>query len=434
MRAGSLIAKCVDKGAEYADCTTIAYRKLRVDYAGGQGVVNRSSSTIYVLKVLWRGRWGVSASTKLGDEVLDEALKLASTSAAKGVKLAYRRPIQGGYVIRQKRPITDSDGSDVIDLLSDVSKSLSELCNDLQGFRAVVEATVTTRAMISSDGVNAYEVKPSVVSCFTAYAKSGETTMLEVFGSGGLEVLERADPKRIAEELAFRLQCAPRAKLLNPLYRGSRFEVVLMPDASSKAMQTALGGTLNAKSPRHLSERGYEGLTVFDDPTLEGGYGSFSFDDEGVKAKRKKLIESGRVVSLLHNRETAYLYGVEPTGNGRGLAVPPQPLHGNIVVEPGDWSVEEMVDETKLGFLVHSAKRSYVVEDLLVIEPEVSFLVVKGEVKEPVKVSWLIIELRKFLSSLKAVGSGFMGSAREVVFGCEVASYSPPIKLEMRVS
>ena len=434
MRAGSLIDKCVDKGVEYADCTTIAYKKLRVDYADGQGVVDKSSGTIYVFKVFWRGLWGVSASTKLEDGMLDEALKLASTSATKRVKLAHRRPVQGGYVIGQKKAIAESDGSEVVDFLSDVSKSLSELCIDLQGFRAVVEATITTRAMISSDGVNAYEVKPSVVGYFTARTKSGGATALEVFGSGGLEVLERADPKSIAKELAFRLQCTPKAKLLNPLYRGSRFEVVLTHDAPSKAMQTALRSTLNAKSPRHLSEGGYEGLTVFDDPMLEGGYGSFFFDDEGVKAKRKKLIESGRVVSLLHNRETAYLYGVEPTGNGRGLAVPPQPLHGNIVVEPGDWSVEETVEETKLGFLVHGAKRSYVVEDLLVIEPEVSFLVVKGEVKEPVKLSWLAVELRKLFSSVKAVGSGFMGSAREVVFGCEVASYSPPIKLEMRVS
>jgi len=55
-------------------------------------------------------------------------------------------------------------------------------------------------------------------------------------------------------------------------------------------------------------------------------------------------------------------------------------------------------------------------------------------VKGPVKAGWLAVELRKLFSSVKAVGSGFMGSAREVVFGCEVALYSPPIKLEMRVS
>ncbi len=432
MKAGSLIDKCADKGVEYADCTSITYKKLRVDHVCGQSTINRSAGTIYVLKVLWRGRWGVCASPKLGDEVLDEALRLASASAKGDVKLAHRRPVQGGFVIGQKRPITESDGSDVVDFLSCASKSLGELFSDLQDFRAAVEATVTTRAMISSDGVNAYEVKPSVVGSFAARARSGEVAMFEVFGSGGLEVLEKADPRRIAEELAFRLLYAPKAKLLNPLYRGSKFEVVLMPDAASKAMQAALRSVLDARVPKHLSEEGYEGLTVLDDPMLEGGYGSFFFDDEGVKARRKKLIESGRVVSLLHSRETAYAYGVEPTGNGRGLAIPPQPLHGNIVVELGDWSAEEMVEETKLGLLVHSAERSYVIEDLLVLEPETTLLVVKGEVREPVKVNWLAIRLHELLQSVKAVGSGPVGSAREVVFGCEAASYSPPIKLEMR--
>jgi predicted Zn-dependent protease len=101
-------------------------------------------------------------------------------------------------------------------------------------------------------------------------------------------------------------------------------------------------------------------------------------------------------------------------------------------VEPGDWKVDEVVEETKLGFLVHNAKRSYVTGDLLVVEPEVSFLVVKGEVREPARLNWLAVDVREFFSSVRAVASGPMGSAREVVFGCEVASYSPSIKLEMR--
>jgi TldD protein len=432
MKAGSLIDKCMDRGVEYADCTSITYKKLRVDCADGQSAINRYADTIYVLKVLWRGRWGVCASTKLGDEVLDEALRRASTSAERDVRLAQRRPVQGGFVIGQGRPIADSDGLEVVDFLDNVSKSLRELFSDVQGFEAVVEAMVTTRAMISSDGVNAYEVKPSVVGCFVARSRGGDVATLEVFGSGSLEVLWRADSKRIAEELAFQLQCASRSKVLNPLYKGSRFEVVLSPEAASKTVQAAVEHALNAKSRRSLAKRGHEGLTVLDDPTLEGGYGSFFFDDEGVRARRKKLIESGRVVSLLHNRETAYLYGVEPTGNGRGLAVPPQPLHGNLVVEPGDWKVDEVVEETKLGFLVHSAKRSYVTGDLLVVEPEVSFLVVKGEVREPARLNCLAVDVREFFSSVRAVASGPMGSAREVVFGCEVASYSPSMKLEMR--
>jgi TldD protein len=432
MRAGSLIDKCVEKGVEYADCTSITYKKLRVDYVRGQSTINKYVGTIYVLKVLWKGRWGVCASTKLGEEVLDEALRLASASVEGGVRLAQRRPVQGGFVIGQRRSIADSDGSEVVEFLDGVSKSLGELFSDVQGFEAAVEATVATRAMISSDGVNAYEVKPSVVSCLVVRSSSGDVTTLEVFGSGGLEVLQRADPKRIAEELALRLQCAPRSKVLNPLYRGSRFEVLLSPDAASKAVQVAVEHVLNPKSRRLLAKGGYEGLTVLDDPTLEGGYGSFFFDDEGVRAKRKKLMESGRVVSLLHSRETAYLYGVEPTGNGRGLAVPPQPLHGNLVVEPGDWKVDEIIEETKLGFLVHSAKRSYVARDLLVIEPEVSFLVIRGEVKEPVKLNELAVDVREFFSSVRAVASGPMGSACEVIFGCEVASYSPSMKLEMR--
>lgn len=432
MRAGRVIGECVNRGAEYADCTSITCRKLRVDYINGQSVIDHYSGSVYVLKVLLKGRWSVSAFTRLSDDVVNEVLRLAAMSAPKNIRLAKRRPVQGGYAIGQRKVMTDSNVPDIVDFLKSVDSSLEERCGKLYSFRGVVEGLVRTRAMISSDGVNAYEVKPLVVGCFTAYTKSGEAATFEVFGSGGLEVLEKVSPQEVAEELAFKLKAMSKSKVLNPCYRGSKFEVVLSPSVASHIVQVVVESSLNAKSQRWHLDGCYSNLTILDDPTIEDGYGSFFFDDEGVRAKRKKLMEAGRLVSLLHNRETAYAHGVEPTGNGRGFATPPEPLHSNIIVSPGDWSLEEIMEETKLGFLVHGVKRAYLVDELLMIEPEITFLLLKGEIKEPVKVSCFATNVCEVFFNIKAIASGPLGSAREVVLGCEAASYSPPIKVDIR--
>ncbi|MEM4603385.1 MAG: hypothetical protein QW842_06265, partial [Candidatus Nezhaarchaeales archaeon] len=117
MRVGRIIDLCINRGVEYADCTSITYRRLRVDYINGQAVVSQSSGDVYVLKVLSKGSWGVGAFTKLSDEVITDVLKKAAANTVKNIKLAQRRPAQGGYVIGQKKEISESCVPDVVHFL-----------------------------------------------------------------------------------------------------------------------------------------------------------------------------------------------------------------------------------------------------------------------------------------------------------------------------
>jgi TldD protein len=82
-------------------------------------------------------------------------------------------------------------------------------------------------------------------------------------------------------------------------------------------------------------------INVFDDPTISsaGGeslFGSYSLDDEGVKAQRVSLIEKGQLVSYLIGRQPIRDF---PTSNGHGRAAasaPPVPTPGNLVVQSTD--------------------------------------------------------------------------------------------------
>ena len=66
------------------------------------------------------------------------------------------------------------------------------------------------------------------------------------------------------------------------------------------------------------------------------------------------IIKNGILSSYLHNRESAAIYGVEPTGNGRAWLYSDEPLirMRNTYIEPGTQTLEEIISSTKEGYLV----------------------------------------------------------------------------------
>ncbi len=65
-------------------------------------------------------------------------------------------------------------------------------------------------------------------------------------------------------------------------------------------------------------------ITVVDDGTMPGGFGTEPFDGEGVPTRRTVVIENGVLKSYLLNTYTAKKLGMKTTGNAsRGLAGTP---------------------------------------------------------------------------------------------------------------
>ncbi len=96
-------------------------------------------------------------------------------------------------------------------------------------------------------------------------------------------------------------------------------------------------------------------LTLWDDPTLSGRPASASNDDEGVPTRRKALVQNGMVETFLYDLKTAALAGAESTGNGsRSLFSPPSPSTTNLILDPGDRSLDEMLAGIERGLWVES--------------------------------------------------------------------------------
>ncbi len=94
-------------------------------------------------------------------------------------------------------------------------------------------------------------------------------------------------------------------------------------------------------------------LTVIDDGLMEGKLGSRPFDSEGLPTRRTTVIDEGVFESYLLNTYTGRKLGMKSTGNAsRGLTGPPSVEAGNLYIEPGARSAEEIIKSVSRGFYV----------------------------------------------------------------------------------
>lgn len=96
-----------------------------------------------------------------------------------------------------------------------------------------------------------------------------------------------------------------------------------------------------------------ESLTVIDDGTLPGLFGSSPFDDEGVRSRRTVVIDRGVLKSYLLNTYYARKLGLKTTGNAsRGLGGNAGVGNGNFYIDAGVVTEEAMIAQVRQGLYV----------------------------------------------------------------------------------
>ena len=94
-------------------------------------------------------------------------------------------------------------------------------------------------------------------------------------------------------------------------------------------------------------------ITIIDDGTIPGLFGTQPFDDEGVPTRRTPVIENGVLKNYLLNTYSARKLGMKTTGNAsRGITGNAGIGHGNFYLEAGTRTPEEIVRSVRNGFYV----------------------------------------------------------------------------------
>ena len=196
------------------------------------------------------------------------------------------------------------------------------------------------------------------------------------------------------------------------------FEQRVARSIVSNIFDAVNGGAVYRKSSFLAGKLGekvaHECLTVIDDATIPGLFGTSPFDDEGVPSRRTVVIENGVLKSYLLNSYTARKLGLKTTGNAsRGVSGNAGVGHGNLYIEKGAKSAQELIGGVKNGLYV----TELIGHGVNILTGDYSrgasgIWIENGELTFPVAEVTIAGNLRDMLFSLEATGSDleFRGS------------------------
>lgn len=257
----------------------------------------------------------------------------------------------------------------------------------------------------------------------------------------GFELFEKNPP----DEIAVRAVRQALGLLSAPYAPAGRMTVVLGSEAGGTMIHEAVGHGLEAdhiqdKSSVYAGKLGTQVasplITVIDDPTLPNRRGSYSFDDEGVPAQRKVLIDNGILRDFMYDILTAMKDGRKSNGNGRRESYRhrPIPRMSNTFIAPGKHNPEEIIRSVENGLYVKKMGGGEVntLTGDFVFHVMEGYRIEKGKIGEMVKGATITGNGPEILKSIDMVGNdlGFgIGTCGKEEQGVPVADAQPTLRV-----
>lgn len=374
------------KKASYGDARYV-HTTHQVISVSNQDVeaISLSESAGVGIRVIVDGCWGFASTSKLSDDQLIKtanlALKIARASVVakrENVVLAEVEPYVDKYTTKYKEDPFKVSLDDKLSLLLEINKVL-------QANKAVKVATAsmdfyhvrklfcsTEGAMIEQDIMESgggYEA--FVIGGGEAQKRSYPNSHRGDYACAGYEfirgmnMLENAE--RVADEAAALVKapdCPAGEKTV--IITGGQMALQVHescghPTELDRVLGTEIslaGGSFMTLDQLGKLQYGSPIVNIVADATIEGGLGSFGYDDEGVKACRDYIIKEGRHVGYQTSRETSPLIKMVSNGCMRADGWHNIPLirMTNINLEPGDWELNDLIADTKDGLLLDMNK------------------------------------------------------------------------------
>jgi TldD protein len=317
-------------------------------------------------------------------------------------------------------PLASPGFADKITLLQDIDAyaraadpRVAQVMVSLAGERRVVE-------ILRADGHLIRDIRPLCrLNVQVTVEKDGrrENGLSGAGGRAGFEAW--ITPEKWREQVAEAL----RQALVNldsvPCPAGE-MDVVLGPGWNGVLLHEAVGhgleGDFNRKGTSAFSGRIGErvaapGVTVFDDGAIAGRRGSLTVDDEGTPTSRTILIEDGILKGYMHDRQSARLMGMAPTGNGRrqSYAYLPMPRMTNTGMLAGDTEPQEMISSTRRGLYCANFGGGQVdiTNGKFVFQCTEAYHIEDGKITTPVKGATLIGDGPSALTRVTMIGNDF---------------------------
>lgn len=387
-----------------------------------------------MVTVMDAGGLGYAATSDLSMSGLktaaERAVEWARRSAGRMLfdpsKLAMPAP-SGAFQEQAARPWNQTSLRDKIELAMDLSAQLNT-ADEIVDWDVLLWGKEREQLYLTTDGARVTQAFPILIPGMSVTANAGGETVRRCFGGfdlgrqGGLEMLDQVRFTEQAEILtreALELLRAPNCPT-------GTMDLLLDSDQMYLQLHESIGHPL--EMDRILGdERNYAGtsfvsldmlgsyqygsklLNVTFDPTVSGEFASYSFDDDGALAERQFLIKDGILERLLGGTISQARSGMPGVSNSRACSWnrPPIDRMGNVNLEPGDASFEDMVRSIEHGVFM-KRNCSWSIDDSrnkFQFGCEYGRMIRGGELAEVVKKPSYKGISATFWRSLKAVGN-----------------------------
>ena len=298
------------------------------------------------------------------------------------------------------------------DDLRDIAREIIDNCR-VNIPRAQLRISTTRNHVVNSNGVDCEHASTLVYGHFTSMTvKDHPGEGMETYHGTHLDL----DPVAIATALSDKAEAAAVSKG----FKGSeKLSMILPPSELGDMLMSSVGSAINGENVKYGRSMWKDSvgeavasdcLSIVDDPTVSAPL-SCVFDDEGVPAYRKPIIEDGVLKGFLRDS-----FCGDSTGNGmRRSSVEAQGAYDrtpsikplNLVVSPGNKSREDIIEQTDNGILVE--KFAWPEADEMTgrfgLSIRCGYLIRKGEVAGIVNNALLMGNMLEAVSNVEAIGN-----------------------------
>lgn len=447
-----------DNKVEYWDVRSGVSRGVTLDFTD---LKSKEISFHYItecgIRAFINGGWGFCVLKDLNREAIingfQNAIKFARFSESRckhKFKIRERDPLVKDFKITIRDKLEDIDIEEKINLVKHHERIASEYSSKVKNTHTLYIDGHANSLLINSFNNHILQ-DLSFLRLFSLVYTQGNGTLQRainsVGGIGGFEIIhtEKADnlSKKTAKEAVDLL------KAQSPI--GGKFSIIVDPKLTGTMIHEAFGHAVEADLvlnddsllKNKINEKvASESVNIIDNPTMNQGkkfgipyelFGCYFVDDEGVPSQKTTIIKNGVLKNYLHNLETSSRMDTTSNGHGRSSSFSsrPQVRMGFTFLEPGDWTTEEIIKDTKNGILCEDFQYGYTDPSTgnFQFKCKFSYKIENGEKKElmrDVALSGMILEV---LNKISAIGKevdysdGMCGKGGQSIRVCDGGPY-----------
>ena len=371
------------------------------------------------------GAWAFAQTTNLTREGMKETAESVARLAMAtrknvGERFSIDGPIYEDKVkLKVKRPFESVSIDEKMRFVQMIDNQAREFDHRIVSTRTIYGELTSELYVANSLGTRVYlqNAIPRIISVPTAKDGANRQRFQQSISlRSGFEEMETEAAQNIgvtAAKLAIDLLSSKAAE-------GGIYDVVVDPALNGVVTHEAFGHAAEADNwishstvleDKINEEVGPEYLSISDDPTLAGMRGSTEYDWEGTKTRKRYLVKDGVLTDLLNSLETSSRLGLEPNGAARSQSYMyvPQPRMSNTFMEPRDWEIDELIEDTKSGILLCSFNYGYTqsAKGQFMFQASHGYMIENGERGNMVRDVSLAGNILDILARVDAIGKDF---------------------------